>query len=88
MRYNVITNGGYDMRYSFYNDYSEGTHPSIFKALYESNRIQSVRYMDAYCERMKKAIKQMLKYENCDIHFLGDVFKTKNKALIGEAVVV
>ena len=44
--------------------------------------------MDAYCERMKKAIKQMLKYENCDIHFLVDVFKTKNKALIGEAVVV
>ena len=88
MRYNVITNGGYDMRYSFYNDYSEGTHPSIFRALYESNRIQSVRYMDAYCERMKKAIKQMLKYENCDIHFLVDVFKTKNKALIGEAVVV
>lgn len=44
--------------------------------------------MDAYCERMKKAIKQMLKYENCDIHFLGDFFGTKNKALIGEAVVV
>lgn len=88
MRYNVITNGGYDMKYSIYNDFCEGTHPSILKTLCESNHIQSVGYRDAYCERMKKAIKQMLKYENCDIHFLVNGFGTKNKALFGETVVV
>lgn len=86
MRYNVIKNGGYDMKYSIYKDYIVGTHPLILKALYESNQKQNVRYRDAYCERMKKAIKQMLKYENCDIYCYG--FGAKNKALFGETDVV
>lgn len=59
------------MKYSFSNDYSEGAHPAIMDALMETNDEQSVGYgLDTYCEEARKKIKNMLQYDNCDIHFL------------------
>lgn len=56
---------------SFRNDYSEGACPEIIEALVASNFVQHVGYgEDECCEAAKKAIKEVLEYENCDIHFL------------------
>lgn len=56
---------------SFRNDYSEGACPEIIEAMVASNVVQHVGYgEDECCEAAKKAIKNVLEYENCDIHFL------------------
>ncbi|MCH4286550.1 MULTISPECIES: threonine aldolase family protein [Bacillota] len=56
---------------SFRNDYSEGACPEIIEALVESNMTQHVGYgEDECCFAAKKAIKEVLEYEDCDIHFL------------------
>ena len=59
------------MKYSFMNDYSEGAHESILKALCDTNRIQTVGYgMDGYCSRATDAIRRAIGCEDVRIHFL------------------
>ncbi len=57
--------------YSFTNDYSEGAHDNILKALIESNLTQSSGYgLDEYSEKAKDILKDVLKNDNIDIHFI------------------
>ncbi|MEG0855249.1 MAG: aminotransferase class I/II-fold pyridoxal phosphate-dependent enzyme [Terrisporobacter sp.] len=57
--------------YSFTNDYSEGAHENILKALLESNLIQSAGYgLDEHSEKAKVILKNVLKNEEIDIHFI------------------
>lgn len=58
--------------YSFTNDYSEGAHPHILKALMDSNLIQHTGYgMDEdHCGRAKALIKKEIGREDASIHFL------------------
>lgn len=56
--------------YSFLNDYSEGAHPEVLKALNETNYIQTVGYgCDEYCEKAKQAILDRI-HMDADVHFL------------------
>ena len=55
--------------YSFKNDYSEGAHPSILRALVETNMQQVEGYgEDKYCITAIKLIKEKLKCDDVDIH--------------------
>lgn len=57
--------------YSFTNDYSEGAHENILNALVESNLKQSSGYgLDEYCEKAKDILKNVLKNDTIDIHFI------------------
>lgn len=57
--------------YSFTNDYSEGCHMNILNALVESNLVQSSGYsMDEYCLKAKDILKNVLKNDSIDIHFI------------------
>ena len=57
--------------YSFTNDYSEGAHESILEALLQSNLTQSSGYgLDEYSEKAKDILKNVLKNDNIDIHFI------------------
>lgn len=57
--------------YSFTNDYSEGAHENILKALLESNLNQSSGYgLDEYSEKAKDILKNVLKNDKIDIHFI------------------
>ncbi|MDL2211568.1 aminotransferase class I/II-fold pyridoxal phosphate-dependent enzyme [Erysipelotrichaceae bacterium OttesenSCG-928-M19] len=57
--------------YSFQNDYSEGAHPRILKALVESNLVQTEGYgLDPYSQQATEILKQRLGNQNVDIHFL------------------
>ena len=56
--------------YKFINDYSEGCHPSIMKALCDTNMLQSVGYgEDEYCASAKEKIRKALKSDSI-IEFL------------------
>ena len=51
--------------YGFINDYSEGCHPSIMKALCDTNMLQTVGYgEDEYCARAKEKIQKALKSDS------------------------
>ena len=55
--------------YSFINDYSEGAHPNILKALMESNMEQTEGYgEDRYSKGAIKLLKDKLKCNDVDIH--------------------
>lgn len=57
--------------YSFKNDYSEGAHPRILKALAETNFEQTEGYgEDGYSLKAAELIKQKLNRNDVDIHFL------------------
>ncbi|WP_121663426.1 threonine aldolase family protein [Metabacillus litoralis] len=57
--------------YSFKNDYSEGAHPRILNALFESNLVQEDGYgEDRFSQEAKELIKQKLANSNVDIHLL------------------
>lgn len=57
--------------YSFKNDYSEGAHPNILKALMESNMEQTDGYgEDKYSMGAIKVLKDKLKCNDVDIHML------------------
>ncbi|MDB8805927.1 MULTISPECIES: threonine aldolase family protein [unclassified Romboutsia] len=57
--------------YSLKNDYSEGAHPKILEAIVKTNLEQSEGYgKDTYCEKASELIKEKLKNDNVDIHFL------------------
>ena len=58
--------------YSFKNDYGEGAHPRILKALVDSNFEQEDGYgEDRYCWQAIDLIKQKLKCTEVDIHLLA-----------------
>ena len=47
--------------YSFLNDYSEGAHPEVLKALVETNEVQTVGYgLDEYCDLARSTIKEKI----------------------------
>lgn len=57
--------------YSFNNDYSEGAHERIMNAIMATNMEQTPGYgKDKYSEAAKSKIKEFLKREDVDIHFL------------------
>ena len=60
------------MLYSFKNDYSEGAHLNILKALMDSNLEQQNGYgMDYYCDEAIKLIRNKVNNDNCDVHFVS-----------------
>ncbi|MDD8049251.1 MAG: aminotransferase class I/II-fold pyridoxal phosphate-dependent enzyme [Thomasclavelia sp.] len=60
-----------NMKYSFENDYSEGTHPKILEALVKTNLEQTVGYgLDDYCLQATNALKKKVNNNNIDVHFL------------------
>lgn len=59
-------------KYSFKNDYSEGCHPNILEALAKTNLVQQNGYgFDEYSDEARQLIKQKIKNENADIHFVS-----------------
>ena len=68
--------------YSFKNDYSEGTHPNILRALTESNLVQSSGYgEDDYCKEAARLIKEKIGREDIDVHFLSGGTQTNLTAI-------
>lgn len=60
------------MKYSFRNDYSEGAHPNILKALAESNLEQVDGYgEDVYCLHAVDKIRKELNSPDADVHFVS-----------------
>ena len=58
-------------KFSFMNDYSEGAHPNILKALEKTNFIQQNGYSeDYYTEESKNLIKEKFNSKNSDIHIV------------------
>jgi len=59
------------MTYSFKNDYSEGAHPNILKALLETNMNQEDGYGDdSHCLRAAEIIRKRIGKPHADIHFV------------------
>lgn len=59
-------------RYSFKNDYSEGAHPNILKALSDANLKQQEGYgLDDYCKEAGDLIKKLIKNPKADVHFVS-----------------
>lgn len=57
--------------YSFRNDYSEGAHPSVLKALIDTNLEQTPGYgTDRYCEEARALIREKIAVPDADVHFL------------------
>lgn len=68
--------------YSFKNDYSEGAHPKIIKALSETNLEQTEGYgEDPYTLRAIDLLKQRIKRNDIDIHLLTGGTQTNLTAL-------
>lgn len=68
--------------YSFVNDYSEGAHPRILKALIESNLEQTEGYgEDIYTQEAVRLLKQCIGYNNIDIHLFSGGTQTNLTAL-------
>jgi threonine aldolase len=60
------------IQYNFKNDYSEGAHPRILKALTKTNLNQEEGYgQDSYCIEAIEVIRQKIKNPNADIHFVS-----------------
>lgn len=58
--------------YSFKNDYSEGAHPNILKALIETNMVQEIGYgEDNYSKKAIEILRDKLENKDCDIHFVS-----------------
>jgi len=58
--------------YNFKDDYSEGAHPNILKALLETNLSQQMGYgEDEICKKAVYVIKEKLQRKNIDIHFVS-----------------
>ena len=56
--------------YSFRNDYSEGAHPAVLKALQKSNAVQTPGYgTDRYCEEARTLIRTLCDAPEADVHF-------------------
>ncbi len=62
----------FNMKYSFKNDYSEGCHPNILKALEKVNFDQQEGYGDdEYSKKAKELIQKEIKNEKSDIYFVS-----------------
>lgn len=60
------------MKFSFYNDYSEGAHPRILELLTQTNLEQEAGYgLDNFCEKAAIAIKKTAQAPNADVHFVS-----------------
>ena len=58
--------------YSFQNDYSEGAHPSILRALETINYHQNNSYgLDEHCDNARDMIQEALENYGVDIHFIA-----------------
>lgn len=58
--------------YSFKNDYSEGAHPSILKALMDTNLIQQDGYgLDDFSQEAIHILRNKLENSKADIHFVS-----------------
>ncbi|KAF6800295.1 beta-eliminating lyase [Colletotrichum sojae] len=58
-------------RYSFLDDYSEGAHPALLKAIISGNTSQEAGYGgDAYCDLARQRIRQHLGREDVGIFFV------------------
>lgn len=72
--------------YSFNNDYSEGAHPKILEAMIQENLIQNSGYgLDRHCLHAAQLIRQEIRQENADIHFITGGTQT-NLITIGAAL--
>jgi len=59
------------MKYSFYDDYSEGVHPKILEYITEHNNEQQLTYgRDEYSKLATERIKQAFGIPNADVHFM------------------
>ncbi|MFC3198960.1 threonine aldolase family protein [Parapedobacter deserti] len=59
-------------QFSFRDDYSEGCHPAILRALQETTLVQQIGYgNDAYSIAAKNLIAAMMPGSNADIHFVS-----------------
>lgn len=59
-------------KYLLLNDYSEGAHPEILKALSASNLKQEIGYgEDTYCVSAKNEIRKLIQNEDADVHFVS-----------------
>ncbi|MGL4913729.1 MAG: threonine aldolase family protein [Romboutsia sp.] len=68
--------------YSLKNDYSEGAHPQIMEALLKTNLEQSVGYgEDEYCAQASRLIKDKIKNNNVDVHFIPGGTQTNLTAI-------
>jgi threonine aldolase len=68
--------------YSFKNDYSEGAHIKILEELIKTNMKQEEGYgKDIYSNKAKFLIKEQLKNEEVDIHFLSGGTQTNLTAI-------
>jgi threonine aldolase len=68
--------------YRFTNDYSEGAHPQILKALVETNLEQAVGYgEDRFTLEASELIKKKLGREDVDIHFIPGGTQTNLTAI-------
>lgn len=60
------------MKYSFFNDYSEGAHPRILEAFLKTNEQQVSGYgEDTYSKEAAKLIKDKVGIQNAHIHFVS-----------------
>lgn len=60
------------MKYSFFNDYSEGAHPRILEALSKTNPVQQTGYgEDEYCLEATRLIKEKIDNAKVDVHFVS-----------------
>ncbi|OGC81821.1 MAG: hypothetical protein A2V81_01810 [Candidatus Abawacabacteria bacterium RBG_16_42_10] len=57
--------------YSFKDDYSEGAHPTIIKALSETNLSQQLGYgNDEFCKKAADLIQDKIQDNDADVHFV------------------
>lgn len=60
------------MKFSFKNDYAEGCHPNILKALSETNLVQQAGYgLDEYSNQAKELFKAKFNAPNADVYFVS-----------------
>lgn len=60
------------LKYSFMDDYSEGCHPNILKALNDTNFIQQTAYgNDEYSCQARKLMCKHFNKGNIDVHFVA-----------------
>lgn len=58
-------------KYLFLNDYSEGCHPNILKALNQSNSLQELGYgKDKFSLQAANLIKKVIQNSKADVHFI------------------
>ncbi len=60
------------MKYSFYNDYSEGAHPKVLEALMATNFVQESGYgMDSFTKSAADLIRNAISNPESDVHFVS-----------------